>query len=559
MTDQPEPGATARPWRVLYRDGPRSVTSAGITGLDMATVACRRRLDDPLLCYFDRTLTGRDVAAASDALACALVERGVGKGDRVALFMQNVPQLPIAVIAAWKLGAIVVTVNPMLRERELAPLLADSGATVLISLEELHEQVARAALIDSPVRTAITTSPLEFLDRVPSALARVTRTSPPDAEDFGDLVERHAGAAAPAVALDAEDVAFIVYTSGTTGPSKGAMNLHRNVTFASTVWRDWVGLDETGVNLALAPLFHITGLIGALGASLAAGAPLVLGYRFDPATTLELIETHRPTYSVAAITAYAALMHAPGFEQADVSSLKSTFTGGAPVAPLLAAAWKDTTGVRLHNAYGLTETTSPLTLVPLGVDAPVDPASGTLSVGVPVFDSTVEILGDDGTRVPAGEIGEIVASGPQVIPGYWGKPEETAIALPDGRLRTGDVGYMDENGWVYLVDRRKDLIIASGYKIWPREVEEVLYTHPVVREVAVVGVPDAYRGETVKAYVSLKQTGAAEPEELIAYCRARMAAYKYPRVVEIVNEIPKNAAGKILRRALRADSAATGA
>jgi len=173
---------------------------------------------------------------------------------------------------------------------------------------------------------------------------------------------------------------------------------------------------------------------------------------------------------------------------------------------------------------------------------------------VPVFDSTVEVIDDDGGPAPHGQIGELVASGPQVVPGYWGKPEETDNALPDGRLRTGDVGYVDPSGWVYLVDRRKDLIIVSGYKVWPREVEDVLYTHPAVREAAVVGVPDTYRGEAVKAYVSLKPGAVAEPSDLTAYCREQMAAYKYPRLVEIVGELPKTASGKILRRALRGDA-----
>ena len=320
---------------------------------------------------------------------------------------------------------------------------------------------------------------------------------------------------------------------------------------ASAVWRDWTGLDSDDVNLVVAPVFHITGLVAGIGVSLAACAPLVLAHRFDPGATLELVARHRPTFTVAAITAYQALMRAPGFATTDFSSLRAAYTGGAPVSPAVAAAWRDRTGVALHNAYGLTETTSPLTLTPLGSEAPVDPVSGALSVGKPVSESEVTVVGDDGAPLPAGEVGELVASGPQVIPGYWGKPEETAAALPDGRLRTGDVGFVDAEGWVYLVDRRKDLIIASGYKVWPREVEDVLYTHPAVREAAVVGVPDEYRGETVKAFVSLQPGAQASPEELVGHCRERMAAYKYPRDVEVVDELPKSPSGKILRRALR--------
>jgi long-chain acyl-CoA synthetase len=528
-----------------------SIRSSHLTALDIARSACERRRDEPLVRYFGASLTGRDVARGSDALACALAARGVAQGDRVALYLQNVPAFPIAAIAAWKLGAIVVPINPMLRERELRGILADSGATALISLEALHDGVARAVLPETSVATAITSSPLDHLDDVPPAMAGVEPAPQADAEDLASLIAEHAGDAPAAVAVEPDDVACLVYTSGTTGPPKGAMNLHRNVAFCSAVWFDWPGLGRDDVNLVMAPLFHITGLIAGLGASLAGAMPLLLGYRFDPEATLGLIADHRPTFTVAAITAYQALMRAPGFAEADLRCLRAAFTGGAPVAPAVAAGWREATGVPLHNAYGLTETTSPLTLVPLGAETPVDPASGALSVGIPVFDTRIDVLADDGAPAPAGEVGEIAASGPQVVPGYWRKPEETAIALPDGRLRTGDVGYQDADGWVYLVDRRKDMIIASGYKVWPREVEDVLYTHPAVREAAVVGVPDDYRGETVKAFVSLRDGATAEPDELVAFCRERMAAYKYPRVVELVDELPKTITGKILRRALR--------
>ena len=535
-----------------------SITPGYTTALEMAQAACRRRLREPLLHYFGATLTGGEVAAQSDALAVALAARGIRAGDRVALYMQNVPQFPIALIATWKLGAIPVTVNPMLRERELAGILGDCGAAALISQEDLHDSVARSVLVDVPVRLAITTSPLDYLEAVPALLAGTRRRQPADADSFSALIAGHAGERPAPVELDPGQPASIVYTSGTTGPPKGAMNLHRNFVFASSAWAEWVKLGQSDVNLALAPLFHVTGLIAALGASLVAAAPLVLGYRFDADCTVSLIERYRPTFTVAAITAYSALMQSARFAEVDFSCLRAAYTGGAPVAPAIAESWRAATGVRLHNAYGLTETTSPLTLTPLGLDSPVDPASGSLSVGVPVFDSTVEVMTDDGVAAPPGTPGELVASGPQVISGYWHKPEETAHALPDGRLRTGDVGFMNDDGWVFLIDRSKDLIIASGYKVWPREVEEVLYTHPAVREAAVVGVPDEYRGETVKAVVSLRAGMAASPDELAAYCRERMAAYKYPRLVEIVDELPKTVSGKILRRVLRASPALEG-
>jgi long-chain acyl-CoA synthetase len=231
------------------------------------------------------------------------------------------------------------------------------------------------------------------------------------------------------------------------------------------------------------------------------------------------------------------------------------YSGGAPIPPTTVKAFQDQFGHYIHNFYGLTETNSPSHGVPLGADAPVDEASGALSVGVPVFSTVVSIVRDDGTEADVGEVGEIVTRGPQVVPGYWNKPEETQNALRDAdgnvALKTGDVGYMDAEGWFYVVDRKKDQINAGGYKVWPREVEDVLYEHPAVREAAVVGVPDEYRGETVKAFVSVRPGHTVEPDELIAFCKERMSAYKYPRQVELMDEIPKTVTGKLLRRALR--------
>ena len=244
-------------------------------------------------------------------------------------------------------------------------------------------------------------------------------------------------------------------------------------------------------------------------------------------------------------------MDAPDAGERDTSSLRTIVSGGAPIAPATVEAFEERFGVYIHNIYGLTETTSPSHCVPIGTRAPVDPTSGALSVGVPVYGTVVRVVGEDGGDVAPGEIGELVTSGPQVVPGYWGRPEESERAIPGGALHTGDVGFMDADGWFYVVDRKKDQINAAGFKVWPREVEDVLYGHPAVREAAVVGVPDAYRGETVKAYVSLRPGEDVEADELIAFCREHMAAYKYPRQIEFVDELPRTASGKVLRRVLR--------
>jgi long-chain acyl-CoA synthetase len=340
------------------------------------------------------------------------------------------------------------------------------------------------------------------------------------------------------------------------------MGTHANVVFNSQTLRDWIGLSGDDVLLGVAPLFHITGLVAHITLGLLTGAPIVLAHRFDPAVTLELIERHRVTFAVAAITVFIALMSAPDADRYDLSSLEKVYSGGAPIAPAVADAFERRFGAYIHNIYGMTETTSPSHAVPLSRRAPVDPNSGALSVGVPTFNTVVRIIDDAGNELPPGEIGEFVTGGPQVVPGYWGKPEETAATFrSDGAIKTGDVGFMDADGWFYIVDRKKDQINVSGYKVWPRDVEDVLYGHPSVREAAVVGVPDEYRGETVRAFVSLNPGTDASAEELIAFCKERMAAYKYPRQVEFLPELPKTASGKILRRELRdaAVAAARGA
>jgi long-chain acyl-CoA synthetase len=440
----------------------------------------------------------------------------------------------------------------MSKARELRELLTDSSARALVAHENLYAEHAADVVPGTSVRIAVTTSERDFQTRDdPRVFAGVTRVRAPGTEDLCALLDAHAGRHPAPVATGPDDVAFLTYTSGTTGPPKGAMNTHRNVVFAAQVYRDWIELGPADTILGVAPLFHITGIVGHTALALLLPAPLVLAYRFDPAVMLDAVREHRPTFTVGAITAYIALLNAPGADRATFRSLTKAYSGGAPIPPTVVHAFADALGPSIHNIYGLTETTSPSHAVPLGASAPVDPVSGALSVGVPVYDTVVRVVGEDGAELPPGGIGELVTYGPQVVPGYWGKPEETEHALGGGGLLTGDVGYMDEDGWFYLVDRKKDQINAGGYKVWPREVEDVLYEHPSVREAAVVGVPDAYRGETVKAYVSLRPGTAAEPADLIAFCRERMAAYKYPRQVEIRDELPKTNTGKLLRRALR--------
>lgn len=547
---------SSKPWLKQYRKGvPPVLTMDYPDTLAMFRAAVARAADNPAIHYFDTTLTWAQVDAESDALAAALCARGIEAGDRVALYLQNVPAFLIGMIAGWKAGAIVVPVNPMNRERELGLLLGDAQPKALICHDTLHRDVIlklpgdQRSLVPSLV---LTTSPRDRQTRNDPRLFRdVEKVATPGADDLDAVIRAHLGQTPPARPIGPDDVAYLVYTSGTTGLPKGATNTHRNITYNAQVYRDWVELaDGVGV-LGVAPLFHITGLVAHLLVAIVTASPVTLAYRFEPGVMLDAAAERKPGFTVGAITALMALMNHPEATEAHLASVTKIYSGGAPIAPALADAFQARFGHYVHNIYGLTETSSPTHGVPLGAKAPVDPNSGALSVGVPVPGAEVWIADDDGKPAPVGEPGEIVSSGPMVVPGYWNKPNETAEAMrPDG-FRTGDVAFMDEGGWFYVIDRKKDMINAAGYKVWPREVEDVLYTHPAVREAAVVGVQDVYRGETVKAVVSLKAGASATPAELIEHCKVRMAAYKYPRQLVIVDDLPKTVTGKILRRELR--------
>jgi long-chain acyl-CoA synthetase len=542
-----------RPWLALYDRGqPAHLDVEHPSALDMFRASVERAPDCPALLYFDGVVTFRELDRLSDAFAAGLAAHGFAAGDRVALYLQNDPQFVIALVGTWKAGGVAVSVNPMYRHKELDLLLRDSGSSVLVCLEGLYTDVAGAVVPETGVHLVVTTSELEYQARDDErVLGGVRRDRCEGTVDMGAMLEQHRGETPPTVTLGPDDVAFLTYTSGTTGPPKGAMNTHGNVVFSSHAFRQWCELGPGDVVLGVAPLFHITGLVGHVALALLLGAPLVLFHRFEPTLAVDAVREHRPTFTVGSITVFIALLNTPGADREAFSSLSRIWSGGAPIPPSTVTDFADRFGQYIHNIYGLTETTPPSHGVPRHATAPVDDASGALSIGVPLYDTLVRVVGDDGGDLPPGEVGEIVTAGPQVVPGYWNLPDETANALPGGALRTGDVGYMDEAGWFYIVDRRKDQINAGGYKVWPREVEDVLYEHAAVREAAVVGAPDAYRGETVHAFVSLRPGHNVTPGELVEFCRQRMAAYKYPRRVQVLDELPKTVTGKVLRRELR--------
>ncbi len=542
----------AMPWLAQYPPGEDpGLHPAHPDGLSLFRAAVARAPDAPALHYFDATLAWGELDRLSDGLAAVLREHGFAAEDRLACCLQSVPHFPVAMLAAWKAGGILVPVNPMYRERELALIVADCTPRALLCHPEFADEVMARLDLGLRPKLVLTASAFDFQTRDdPRAFPGLRRCT--DGRDTLAAIARAGHAAAPEPAApDAASPGLIVYTSGTTGQPKGAIITHANLVADGTAAMRWMGMAPGVPILGLAPLFHITGACCHLMAGMAAPAPVVLLHRFEAGLALDAAQEHRPRATIAAVTAFIAMMNHPRAAPAQLDSLTHIFSGGAPVPAEVAVRFERQFGRRLHNGYGLTETSSLSHGVPLGREGRVDPDSGSLSIGLPVYGMRCWIMAEDGSPAPVGETGEIVTLGPTVSPGYWNKPAETAVAMRADGLRTGDVGFMDADGWFYLVDRKKDMIVASGFKVWPREVEDVLYAHPAVREAAVVGVADPYRGETVKAVVSLRPGQVADPAELVAHCRARMAAYKVPRVVEVIDELPKTMTGKILRRSLR--------
>ena len=522
-----------------------------MTLVDVLRTQAAARPDAPWLVYAGRTITFGEADQLSDAISARLAGLGVQRDERVGVCLHNVPQWPLAALAIWKCGASVVALSTLLRSNEVAKQLTDVGARALV----VDDQHWADSLGDGPaasaVATVVTTSPLDLAGpALPRALVGSERRG-----GGADLLAPCSDAP-PRVAPAGDDIAYLTFTSGTTGPAKAAMNTHANVATGGEVYRDWCAIGGDDVVAALAPLFHVTGITGHFAVSLTAGTPLALGYRFDADETMQLLADTGTTFAVAAVSALLAILHAPGRTDVDLSRLRKLWSGGQAVSAATVELIERELGVYTRIAYGMTETTFPALLVRHDERAPVDAATGTLAVGRPTPGTEVWVVDEHDEPVGDGAVGEIVVRGPGVVPGYWERPEETAATMPGGALHTGDVGYRDADGWFYVVDRKKDLINTSGFKVWPREVEDALYGHPAVREVAVVGMPDAERGEVVTAFVSLVPGAVLEPAELVAWSRERMAAYKYPRTVHVVDELPKTVTGKVLRRELR-DGGAT--
>ena len=500
------------------------------------------------LVYFDRQVTYGALDVASDALAARLQREGVRPGDRIALYLQNTPGFVTGLLAGWKLGAIPVPVNPMNRQRELTLLFADCSPAAMLCQDTLYDEVVSG--LPSKPAIIVTSAAIEWQGRNDPRLFPAALPAP-DRPTIA-LTDAIAGPGLPVrLAIDCGVSRWTVYTSGTTGVPKGSVSSQAAAMHSATTMCGVLGLRPGEPILGLAPLFHITGLVCQVLSAFALAAPLILSYRFEPGVMLDAIREHRPGFGIGAITAYVAMMNHPDARPDSFDPMRLVYSGGAPVPAGVVDQFAARFGKTIRNGFGMTETNAPVIITPPDEPSRMGPASNALSIGKAMPGLTITVLGEDGRALPAGEAGELAFASPSLTSGYWNKPDETAAALTAEGLRSGDVGFVDADGWVFLIDRKKDMISASGYKVWPRDVEDVLYLHPAVREAAVVGVPDAYRGETVKAVVSLKPGHQVQPAELVAFCRERMAAYKYPRVVEIVADLPKTPTGKIMRRVLR--------
>jgi len=550
------------PWFRHYEEGvPRTIPFPDITLPDVLDqTADRFPQRVALRFYLDArlpvpALTYEQLQDATRRFATALFQLGVRKGDRVALMLPNCPEFVIAFYGALRIGAIPVNTNPMYVSREMREQFEDSGCETVVLLDQFYPRL-REIHAATRVRRTIVVDVAETLPWYARPLVHLAQRRKGESVEvpaetdiywFKDLLRRYPPMP-PGADLKPSDVALLQYTGGTTGTPKGAMLTHRNLVTNSYQARAWFPRTATRCEIFLGaiPFFHVYGLTSVLLFGIAAGAEIVMIPRPRPVDiVLEAIQRFRATLFPGVPTLYAAINEHPRVGEYDLRSGALCVSGAAPLPREVFERFEALTGGRLVEGYGLTET-SPLTHC-----TPLFGERRPASIGLPFPDTDARVVDmTTGAPVAPGEEGEIEVRGPQVMLGYWNRPEETAEVFHDGWLRTGDIGRMDAEGWFYVVDRRKDMIDASGFKVLPREVEEVLLMHPKVREAVVAGVPDAYRGETVKAYVVLKPGEGASEEEVVEFCRLHLAAFKVPRKVDFRAELPKTMVGKYLRRVL---------
>lgn len=549
---------SAKPWLQNYPDEiPASLSYDEQPVQSYLTKAANDYPNKIAIHFMGKELTFQEVYDSSLKIGSYLRKLGVKKGDRVAIMLPNGPQAVISYFGVLYAGGIVVQTNPLYTEREIEYQMKDSGATVIVTLDILYPRV-RQAMKQTSLQHIIVTAVKDYLPFPKSVIypfiqAKQTGMKVHVEErgtnhEFKRIIERETAKEQDIPFDFEEDLALLQYTGGTTGFPKGVMLTHKNLIANTAMCAAWMYKCKKGeeVMLGVLPFFHVYGMTAVMILSIMQGYKMVLLPKFDVKTTLKTIHKQRPTLFPGAPTIYIALLNDPDLKKYDLSSIDSCMSGSAPLPVEVQQKFEKVTGGKLVEGYGLSET-SPVTHSNFLWDR--ERVKG--SVGVPWPDTEAAVLSlETGKPLPPGETGEIAVKGPQVMKGYWNRPEETEMVLKDGWLLTGDIGYMNEKGYFFIVDRKKDMILAGGYNIYPREIEEVLYEHEAVQEAVAAGIPDPYRGETVKAYIVLKKGYTITEEELDQFARKHLAAYKVPRIYEFREELPKTAVGKILRRAL---------
>ncbi|MFZ4450609.1 AMP-binding protein [Salibacterium aidingense] len=513
--------------------------------------------ENKAISFYGRKWTYEELLKDAAAFANEIVSFGVKKGDRVAVMLPNTPQSVISYYGALMTGAVVVQTNPLYMERELLHQLKDSEAKIMVCLDDIFPRVM-AVLEETRLEHIIVTSIQDGLPFPKNKFYSWFRHKPGGTIvdiQYGNTIHsferiiRRGNCQLPEVNLDPkEDLALLQYTGGTTGAAKGVMLTHFNLVSNTTQCLSWMYKMKKGQekNLAVLPFFHVYGMTVSMNLSIMNAAELVILPKFHPKQVLKIIEKEKITLFPGAPTMYISLLQEKKTEAYDLSSIRACISGSASLPADVQQQFERLSGGRLVEGYGLTEA-SPVTHCNL-LWGPRQEGS----IGLPWPDTEAAVLSQrTGEFAEPGEIGEIVVRGPQVMKGYWRSPEETGRAFINEWLLTGDMGYMDEKGSFFIVDRKKDMIIAGGFNIYPREIEEILYEHEAVQEAVVVGVPDTYRGETVKAFIVKKQGAAIDEEALSHFCRERLAAFKVPRAYEFREELPKTSVGKVLRRKLK--------
>lgn len=512
--------------------------------------------DQTAIFFMGKALSYQEVLQESYRFANLLLDLGVQKGDRIGIMLPNIPPSVIAYYGAMFAGAVVVQFNPMYVDREIYHQANDSGIRLMLTLDLIYPKVAKA-LQETLVEKIIVTSIKDYLPfpknilyplKVRKEGQYVKIAYNQHTLSYSKLKKNTASQPVSVEIRPSEDLALLQYTGGTTGLSKGVQLTHKNLVANTVQARHWIWKCKPGSEtmLCVLPFFHVYGMTVGMNLAIMIAAKMILLPRFQAADVLQTIDREKPTLFPGAPTMYIALLNHPDLEKYNLSSIEACISGSAPLPLEVQETFEAVTGGRLVEGYGLTEA-SPVTHC-----NPIWGKRKNGSIGLPWPNTHAKIVDSETwEELPPGKPGELIVKGPQVMKGYWNRPAETEETLRDGWLLTGDIGIMDEDGYFSIVDRKKNMIIAGGFNIYPREVEEVLFEHPAVLEAAVIGVPDPYRGETVKAFLVLKDGKNVTEEELNAFCRERLASYKVPRSYEFRTELPKTMVGKVLKRALQ--------